>query len=580
MAERKGHIEHVLITVEGQELPTQIMDDLFDVTVETHAQLPDMFRIQLHDEQLRWIDEGPFAPGKAVEVSYQPDENAPKTSLIKGEITAVEPEFGEGTHAQLTVRGYDRSHRLHRGTHSRTYLQMTDSDIAQRIAREAKLQADVQPTSEVYEHVLQLNQSDMAFLAGRAQRIGFEVSVVDNTLRFRKRPESQPAIELEWGTELLSFRPRLTLAEQVDEVQVKGWDVKNRQAFLGRATGGKAAPRIRESRSGAQMASAAFGGARHVVVDRNIASQGEADRLAQAVFDELSAAFLEADGECVGDPRVTAGQFVNLGALGQRFSGTYFVTSATHVYRAEQPYATYFQVAGHRPGTLQALVEPAPAPGRDAVVGIVTNNKDPQDRGRVKVKFPWLADDIESHWARLVAPGGGPERGVYWLPEINDEVLVMFEQGDVNRPYVLGGLWNGRDKPAAPAGEVLQGGAVRTRILRTRKGHTLTFIDDGADEGIRIRTAGGHTVMLSDKDREVVVKTTDGHVFTLSDADKKLVAKSTGDMELTCQGNLKIGAPMGAIEIQGNTYKLSASATGEVKAGAKLTINGATVAIN
>ena len=88
------------------------------------------------------------------------------------------------------------------------------------------------------------------------------------------------------------------------------------------------------------------------------------------------------------------------------------------------------------------------------MTGLITNNKDPEKYGRVKVKFPWLSEEDESDWLRVVVPGGGNNRGLLFLPEVNDEVLVGFEQGDINRPYVLGGLWNGQDTPPESAAQL------------------------------------------------------------------------------------------------------------------------------
>ena len=81
------------------------------------------------------------------------------------------------------------------------------------------------------------------------------------------------------------------------------------------------------------------------------------------------------------------------------------------------------------------------------VVGVVTNTQDPAGLGRVKVKFPWLSDSEESFWARVATPMAGKGRGFYFLPEVEDEVLLAFEHGDARFPYVLGALWNGQDKP-------------------------------------------------------------------------------------------------------------------------------------
>jgi len=100
-------------------------------------------------------------------------------------------------------------------------------------------------------------------------------------------------------------------------------------------------------------------------------------------------------------------------------------------------------------------------------MAIVTNNKDPDGLGRVKVKLPWLDDGFESDWARVVTAMAGAGRGLYWLPEVNDEVLVAFEHGRLDSLYVLGGLWNGKDKPP----ENNQDGKNNVRALKSRSGH-------------------------------------------------------------------------------------------------------------
>jgi len=98
------------------------------------------------------------------------------------------------------------------------------------------------------------------------------------------------------------------------------------------------------------------------------------------------------------------------------------------------------------------------------MVAIVTNNKDPDGMGRVKLKLPWLSDDYESDWARIATLMAGPERGVYFLPEVDDEVLIAFEHGDIRRPMVLGCLWNGVDAPP-----ITNDDGEKTDFLRRRK---------------------------------------------------------------------------------------------------------------
>ena len=569
MAERTKLISHFLIRVNGTDVDSTIMDNLADVVVDSNLHLPDMFVIRVHDPELECIDGGPFELGAPLDIVAVAKEDGREDKLMVGEITALEPEFTEGTQAILTVRGYDRSHRLHRGTHSRAFTQVTDSDLASRIAQEAGLRADVDPTSQVYDHVIQYNQTHMAFLRSRAKRIGYEAFTSERTLYF-KRPGGGAAstpLELEWGDQLQVFRPRLTLIEQVDEVAVKGWDPKTKTEITGSATRSQASPEIGESRSGAQLASNAFGNGRQIVVNTPVTSQAEADAVAQAVYDEVCGSFVEAEGRCYGVPKLRGGTTVDLKSLGQKLSGTYLVTSATHIYRADGEYLTEFSVHGRRQETLHRLLAPKPdedtSRWRGVVTAMVTNNNDPKDQGRVKLKYPWLADDVESDWARVIGMGAGGERGFYCLPEVNDEVLVAFEHGDVNRPMVLGGLWNGVDTPTAPIGEAVKDGKVRTRAFKTRSGHALTFVDE-SEAKVQLETAGGHSLLLDDDNTKIEIQTSGGIVFKLDDSD--------GSATVQCQGKLTIEAQQ-AISLKAGT-EMNLEATGRV------VVKGATIDLN
>ncbi|MCI0398143.1 MAG: VgrG-related protein [Chloroflexi bacterium] len=552
----------VYVKLDGAPAEEQVLANLLELVVDQHSHLPDMFTLRLNDPGLELLDNGPFDLTKTVEIEAA-NEDGEKFTLLKGEITALEPAFNEGMLSELVVRGYDKSHRLYRELKSKAFLNKKDSDLASEIAQAAGLQVEAEATNTVYDHIYQHNQSDLAFLLQRAWRIGYECFVDEGKLYFRKPPSSGDGVTLTWGQDLLSFQPRMTLAEQVDEVLVKGWDVDKQQAIVGQASNGRLYPSVQESKNGADWASA-FGSGKKVIVDQPVVSQAEADALAAARLDELSGAFIEATGVAFRRPDIRAGRMVQLEALGNRFSGKYLVTGATHLYTPEGLQTT-FTVRGARTGLLAEQMSQQPPLDRwpGVVPAVVTNTDDPNDWGRVKVKFPWMADDAESGWARVVGVGAGPEAGLFVMPEVGDEVLVAFEHGDFSRPFVLGGLWNGQHKLPAEAAGAAQGEKPLVRTWHSRTGHRIAVYDD-AKKKVEIVTKDGHAVTLDDANKKIEIKSQGGLTITLDDNGRKIVVESNGNIEVKAQGSLK----------------LQAGSNMDIQAGGQVTVKGAVINLN
>jgi phage protein D/phage baseplate assembly protein gpV len=530
----------VSIKIDGNDVQPEIMDKLANVTVDQHTHLPDMFTLRFYDSDLQLMDSGPFDLTKSVEISAAKTDNT-QVTLVKGEITALEPDFGENMTPEFVVRGYDPTHRMFRETRTRTFLNTKDSDLAQQIASAAGLQTEIETTNTVYDHVFQSNQSDLTFLMQRAWRIGFECFVADNKLYFRKPSNTGAAsITLQWGSDLKYFRPRMTLAEQVDEVIVRGWDVTKKEAIVGKAESGNLYPSIEESKDGKTWASS-FGRGKKIVVEQPVVSQAEANVLASARLDEISGAFIDAEGMATRRPDIKAGEKVKLENLGQRFSGEYLVTNATHVFSPEG-LKTVFRVTGSRTGLLSEQVnQQMPVDlWNGIVVGVVTNSDDPSNLGRVKLKFPWLSDDAESNWARVASVGAGPDCGFFAVPQVGDEVLVAFEHGDFNYPVVLGGLWNGQDKPPEDGTGAGSGEKPLVRVIQSPNGHKIIMYDN-AEKKIEIITTDGRSITLSDKDRKIIVKTSNVDM-TIDDSDLKIKGVN---ISIEADAQIKIKASAG-----------------------------------
>lgn len=191
-------------------------------------------------------------------------------------------------------------------------------------------------------------------------------------------------------------------------------------------------------------------------------------------------------------------------------------------------------------------------------VGIVSNINDPAGLGRVKTVLPWMADGVESDWARIATPMAGPGRGIYFRPDVNDEVLVAFEHGNPDMPYVLGGLWNGKDQP--PVADPDSRNDVR--MIKSRGGSTIKFSDVKDDAQIHIVDSSGKNM--------IVIRASDNSITITADGDITLQA-GNGNLALT--GN--------SVEITATSgVKIEASQSLDVKATGQLTLKGSVVNIN
>jgi phage protein D/phage baseplate assembly protein gpV len=543
------------IKIGGQDVPKAFEDAILEIIVDTSLYLPSMFTIKLMDPTLKWVDDASLDIGKEVQIQMKASESEgaqQAATLIKGEITALEPHFSPGGETALTIRGYDKSHRLHRGKKTRTWLKIKDSDLARRVASEAGLTPQVDTTSTTYDYVLQNNQTNMEFLMARAERIGYQVYSAEGTLYFKKGDATlATGPDLVYLENLLSFQPCWTSSGQADKAIVRGWDPKGKAAIESQQMPSTSLNQGGMTQTGGAKAQAAFSSAEAVVVARPVFTAAEAGELSTGLANDIGREFVQAEGVCEGDPKVKAGCKVNVKKVGTRFSGNYLVTSATHLYTIEG-YTVQFSITGREPNTLSHLLASGNGHVEDSglmqgvVTAMVTNVKDPEDLGRVKVKYPWLgtSPEIESDWLRIASPMAGAQRGFMILPEVNDEVLVAFEHGDVHRPYIVGALWSRTDNPPKKNSEAVGAdGKVNQRVLKTRAGHLIILDDKQGEEQISIASKSGHTVILDDKSgsENITVKDKTGNNKMVIDSTKNsMTIDVNGDFVVNAKGKITL----------------------------------------
>ena len=336
------------ILINGATIPAELNADVLGVSVCQYAEGGDRFEVLVNalnstDQQLKWIDTDHAKQGNqiTIEVGYQGN----LTQILVGEIAAVRVAYANDQAAQLQIQGFDRLHRLRRGRRTRAFLQVKDSQIAEQIAANLQLEPQVTDSSVVHEYVLQNNLSDIDFLMERARRIRYEVVVDDRTLMFRPQSNHLGAtVTVEYMRDLKWFNVRQSTVRQVSDVTVRGWNPASKEAILGVARIGAETTKMQGAESGPQIADAAFGAFSDATVENPVASQSEADQMADARFNALALELTAGEGEIVGDPTVRAGNTIDLRGLGTRFSGIYYVMKAEHRLSPEIGYVTRFDV--------------------------------------------------------------------------------------------------------------------------------------------------------------------------------------------------------------------------------------------
>jgi len=462
--------------------------------------------------------------------------------LASAGFTTLAPDFDQGT-TVLTVLALDRGFKLQRKPATKTYQSMSFGDIASQLASSAGLTAGTIESGLSLPFVQQSNETPWDFLWRLARDVDYEVKVNGTKLNFRPAGSSADGdpVTLALGDELLSFSPRVTGVQQVDSVEVRGWDPSGATAIVASASPGDT-----QSKPGMTRASVAssLGAGAASVVDHPVVDQAHANTVAASLAAQIANAYVEGEGVADGNPLLKAGGRVTIKEVPAPFAGTYAISGVRHLLRSTVSYVTEFFISGREDRSLLGLAgSPSAARGgwgRRTVVGVVTNNNDPDKNGRVRVRYPTLDDSHEGWWARVVTPGAGASRGLLTLPLVGDEVLVVFEHEDERHPYVLGSVYNGTAVP----GE-----------LSTIDGSFGLFSDKQL-----IVTAKDKVSFTSDKEMTLTAK-----------GDAKVTADGAG--ELSSKGALTLKSDQAVSLKGGTTVELAAQTSMKINGGAQLEVS-------
>ncbi|MEV5508647.1 VgrG-related protein [Streptomyces orinoci] len=539
--------------------------------VQTGTERPACAWLRFRDPGHRFLSATGITFGTRLTVSATTASRPRPVRLFTGEVTALRTDI-DGTGTFTVIQALDRAHRLCRGRVVAAYAEVGIEEVLSQVARRAGLRAGTAegPRSR-FTHLTQPNVSDWDFLRALARQSGTRVVVDDSgTLSLRRPAPATGAPDprrggadgpdvLRAGVNLLSLRACLTSAGHAGRVEVRGWDVTGKKEVMGtaRADGSKELALGTTPR----RATSSFGDRTLTVTTMGVGTQADAESAAASLAASVAAGFAELEAVASFSPRLRAGTPVALAGIGEPFTGRYTPTEVRHVFDPLKGYQTWLSfgdgapwpdpaqeaggVEGHGSGQMPGLA-----------TAVVSNVKHPQlpDQGWVKLRLPWLGKNYETDWVRTVQAGGAGGGGMM-LPEVGDEVLIGFEQGRLERPFVLGGLYNGKDKPSPDAKVplVASSGKVNRRSLADRSGDRIDLLDAAeGDRGLRLETGDGKLTVFLDRQQTAITITSGGTVEIKAEGPLTLSGKG---ITLDAGGE-ELGLKAGSVRIEANSVDI------------------------
>jgi uncharacterized protein involved in type VI secretion and phage assembly len=581
-----------LITRAGATLSQDVLENLVQVRIQRAANLMGRATLRFADFGFAVSATDEFSLGTAIAIS-EPDGG----TLFSGTVTGVDLEQLAGVVPELVVVADDNAYKLTRGTHVTTYLQGTYTQALRTLVGRAGMTIRMRDSDLVMDYLLQAG-SDLDFVNAVADRLGYAWYVDDDgALVVGPLTRGASVATLTFGRNLDEFAVRAS-GLRPTTVSVHGWspDQQNEVTDSSTPTTSSQAPSFLSHYVGDAPASQLSQASTAVTQPRPLTA-AEAKVLATARYEDWSSAAVVARGSARVNSAIKPGATVTVSDAGPA-SGDYLVTEVEHVYD-RSGFVTRFVSGSRHPASLvDTLGPPSSDPGfvmPGLVVGVVTDNNDPDSGGRVKVRYTGVNGQIESPWARVVTLGAGPARGAVFNPEVNDEVLVGFEHGDTRRPVVIGGLFSQQN--TLPTGSTyVAEGQVNYRRIASRKNHIVEFAD-GAEPSqqhvlLQLGTAA-HKLRLGADRFDIEVG--EGKGLTIKSGSAKFDISPTGDV--TIEGNNITIKANAAVTVQGNStatlkaqaqtvvqasgqVQIKAEGTTDVEADGPLTLKGGMVMIN
>lgn len=520
-----------------------------------------------------------YDTGKEVEISLG-FVGKTATTVFKGIIIKHGLKIRNGQ-SVLTIECKDKACKMTIAKKNAFFDNKTDKDVIETLVGDYGVTASI--TGTMYKHVglVQYNATDWDFAMTRIEKNGM-IAIVDEAKLTIKEPKLESAsITIEYGKDILEFESEIDARSQYETVNAKSWDVKT-QALITSAAPAASFNQLSGTTSsgvGKDVAPSSVDLITAALADKDELTAWGKSRLAKNRLSKVRGRI-----KLVGRTDIALGATIKTKGLGTKFSGDLLVSGIrhdltaagwyTHIQFGLSPdwYSQSFEINEEDASGLLPAVQ-------GLQIGKVTKiDADPDSKYRIQVKLP-LVSDTAKIWARMAFADAGKERGVFFLPEVDDEVIIGFFNNDPRHPVILGMLYSNDVKPPydIAASNDLKGIATRAKLK-------INF--DDKDKSIEIITPGNNSVKLDDKGKSILLKDQHGNEIKMDQSAISITSK--GDLKLSAMKKISISSSGGDVAVEGlnvkNTAKAKFEASGnagtDVKSSAIVTIQGSLVKIN
>jgi Rhs element Vgr protein len=562
------------ILIEGEELSKTYQ--VKSIVVQNEVNRIPMAQIVLVDGEaserdFKLSNEDLLIPGKKIEITagYHNDEE----TIYKGIIIKHSIKIKEST-SLLIVECKDEAVKLTIGRKSKYFYDVKDSEAFEEIIDAYALDKDVEATNFSHKEIVQYNTSDWDFIVSRAQANG-KLCFVENGKITISKPNvsSSPVETVTFGATLIDFDAEIDARNQFAKVSSYSWDYTNQELVEIEAkdpgvslNGNLSASDLTKTIELENLE------LRHGGTITEVELQDWAD--AKLLFQQLSK--IRGRVKFQGIPAVKPNTIITLEGVGDRFNGNAYITAVFH--EISEGNWTIDAQFGLNPEWFSETFDIHTPTGSGIIpaikglhTGIVTQlESDPNGEDRILVKIPIINNDEQGIWCRVASPDAGDNRGVFFRPEIEDEVIIGFINEDPNNAIVLGMLHSsGKPAPIVASDDNHQKGIV------TRSEIKVLFDDE--KKSIGIETPAGKKITLDEDQGVIIIEDENSNVITIDSNGIKM--ESAGNIELKATGDVKIEGTNVSINASAQ-FKAEGSAGVEMSSGATAILKGSIVQIN